>query len=282
MKTKLINFHLFTAFTFSLFMSCDGINEPPFTVSKNPSVSPDGKTIAFSCYPGNGDKTQPGIYIMSIDGNNKKLVYPLKYGTLRNSISWNPSGRKILFEEGIITLQNNEFKEIIRNKISDLNKNAMNFTWAPDGKSLLYNIEDSVYVCDTLFLHSRKLSLIAYQVKWMPDGKTLTYIKNNEICIVDTLNYQEIQITNDGNKKGGLVSSPDGIIFSYINYNGGNEIWLVNADGNNPRLLIQECTGGYSWVPDSKAIVYSKEDDWDTFLWKIDIDGRNDIQISKE
>ena len=26
----------------------------------------------------------------------------------------------------------------------------------------------------------------------------------------------------------------------------------------------------------------SKEDDWDTFLWKIDIDGKNDIQISKE
>jgi hypothetical protein len=32
----------------------------------------------------------------------------------------------------------------------------------------------------------------------------------------------------------------------------------------------------------TKSIIYSKTlDDWDTFLWKIDIDGKNDIQISK-
>lgn len=283
-------FYLFTIFAFSVFVGCGGINEPPFSVSENPSVSPDGKTVAFSCYPVNGDKTQPGIYIMSIDGNNKKLVYPLKYGTLQNSIEWNPSGRQMLFEEGIITLQNNEFKEIRQNEITYLNKDAANFIWSPDGNNILYNINDSVYICDTLFQNSRKLPLKAYQPTWMPDGKTLAYIKNDEIYIADTVNYQEVQITNDGNKKVYLKVSPNAAIFCYIGYSDSGSIGLllVDSNGSNSRLLIKNYlinrnSVGHSWTPDSRSIVYPKQlgDMENQTIWKINIDGTDDIQISK-
>ena len=279
MKTKFLSVLLFL----SLIMgSC--INEPFHTRARFPSVSIDGKLIAFFYDYGNNRGEAPfvsGIYIMPFNGEGKKLIYPL-YSMETGYLNWNPAKNQLLISEGIITLHNNEFSKIQLNKlfnsIDDVRE--MNFTWAPDGKSLLYNINDSMYICDTLFQQSRKLSLQGRGARWMPDGKRLTYMRNGEIYIADTLSYQETQITNDGMRKGAPIPSPDGTKLSYIVSD--NNIWLINIDGSNPHFLTKSNWLNYSWTPDSKAIVYSKEDDWDTFLWKIDIDGKNDIQISKE
>lgn len=262
--------------------SCDQLNEPPGTHSNYPAVSPDGQFIAYFCFPTNGDKTTRGVYIMSIDGNNKKLIYPQDYGSVQGWISWSPSGRQLLIQEGIITLQNNEFKEIRPNKILNSIEetwNNTNFTWAPSGNSLLYNINDSIYVCDTLFQHSRKLPLHGIGASWMPDGERLSYMRNGVIYIADTLNYNETQITNDGIWRSAPIPSPDGTMLSYMSSDGS--IWLINIDGGNPRFLTNTYREAYSWTPDSKSVIYTKTlDGWDTFLWKIDIDGKNDMQIT--
>ena len=220
---------------------------------------------------------------MSIDGNNKKLIYPQDNGSVQGWISWSPSGRQLLIQEGIITLQNNEFKEIRPNKILNSIEetwNNTNFTWAPSGNSLLYNINDSIYVCDTLFQHSRKLPLHGIGASWMPDGERLSYMRNGVIYIADTLNYNETQITNDGIWRSAPIPSPDGTMLSYMSSDGS--IWLINIDGGNPRFLTNTYREAYSWTPDSKSVIYTKTlDGWDTFLWKIDIDGKNDMQISR-
>ena len=279
MKTKLLSIMLFL----SLIMgSC--INEPFHTRARFPSVSIDGKQIAFFYDYGNNRGEAPfvsGIYIMPFNGGDKKLIYPLS-GMETGYLNWNPAKNQLLISEGIITLHNNEFSKIQLNKLFNSIEDVreMNFTWAPDGKSLLYNINDSMYICDTLFQQSRKLSLQGRGARWMPDGERLTYMRNGEIYIADTLSYQETQITNDGMKKGAPIPSPDGTKLSYIVSD--NNIWLINIDGSNPHFLTKSNWLNYSWTQDSKAIVYSKEADWDTFLWKIDIDGKNDIQISKE
>ncbi|OJV37508.1 MAG: hypothetical protein BGO29_03430 [Bacteroidales bacterium 36-12] len=200
--------------------SCGQLNEPPGNHSNFPAVSPDGQFITYFCFPTNGDKTTRGVYIMSIDGNNKKLIYPQDYGSVHGWISWSPFGRQLLIQEGIITLHNNEFKEIRSNKIldsiEDISNYTGNFTWAPDGNSLLYNIKDSIYICDTLFQHSRKLLLQGIGAYWMPDGEKLSYMRNGEIYIADTVSYKEIQITNDGNWKSAPIPSPDGTMLSYV------------------------------------------------------------------
>jgi Tol biopolymer transport system component len=282
MKTK--NSLLIILLLLLIVHSCDQLNEPPGNHSNFPAVSPDGQFIAYFCFPTNGDKTTRGVYIMSIDGNDKKLIYPQIYGSVQGWINWSPSGRQLLIQEGIITLQNKEFKEIQPNKILDSIEDIWdytgNFTWMPDGNSLLYNIKDSIYICDTLFQHSRKLPLQGIGAYWMPNGEKLSYMRNGEIYITDTLSFQETQITNDGKWKSAPIPSPDGTMFSYVISYG--DIWLINIDGSNARFLTKTYQEGYSWTPDSKSIIYSKTlDGWNTFLWKIDIDGKNDIQISK-
>lgn len=258
-----------------LVHGCNQLNEPPYTSAYCPTVSPDGKHIAFYHNSGNNRGNAPfesGIYISSIEGENKKLIYPYNGNTV---VKWSPAGSQIVIRNGIIILQNNEFKYFRSNET--LGSYADNFSWYPDGKTLLYNINDSIYVCDTFFLNSRKLPVRGYSVTWMPDGERLVYLKGKEIFIADTLNYQEIQITNDGREKDYPACSPDGSFIAFHSYEG---ISLIKNDGKDKFFLIKG--GSPTWTPDSKAIVYSKEVGWDTFLWKINIDGKNEIQISKK
>lgn len=279
MKTKKL-FVMVVLLILLLMGACGGINEPAGTDLYSPVVSPDNKFIAYYCSPLNGDKTTQGIYIMSIEGDSENLIYPLDYGLTLNRISWSPSGRQLLIQAGIITLEDNRFKGMSPNKILKNNNSAVNFSWAPDGNSILYNINDSVYVCDTLFQHSRKLPLQGKGASWMPDGERISYIKNEEIYTADTLNLQKIQITNDGEPKSAPIPSPDGTKFVYM-LSSGN-IWLIDADGSNHRFLTKANREGYSWTSDSKSIIYSKTlDGWGNSIWRIDIDGKNDLQISE-
>lgn len=274
---------IITSSVLLLLLSC--INEPPGTTSSSPAVSPDGKFIAYFCTPFNGDKATRGVYIIRIDGKDKKLIYPQDYGAVQGAISWSPSGRQLLIQEGIITLSDNySFKEIRKNEllsaIDEIWKHDVSFSWAPDGKSILYNIDDSIYVADTLFQNSRKLPLSGKKASWTPDGESLIYLKNDEIYIADTISYGEKRITNDGRPKNILIPSPDGTTLSYTLFD--EDIYLVNIDGTSPRFLTKTHRNSFSWMPDSKSVIYSKmTDGWSTFLWKIDIDGKNDMQIFK-
>lgn len=252
------------------FMSC--INEPFASYAEFPAVSPDGKYIAFYYTYANNHGDPPfesGIYISTIDGNNAKLIYNFNGFT---RIEWSPTGNQLIIVNGIISLENNKFKYFRTNTILN---NAENFSWHPNGKSLLYNINDSIYVCDTLFQHSRKLPVYGNSASWMLNGESLIYLKRKDIFIADTLSYNEIQITTDGYQKGEPRCSSDGL---FVAYDGSYGINIIQTDGSNQTLLTK---GGFpAWVPNRHTIIYTKLET-SYFLWKIDIDGNNNIQITK-
>lgn len=251
------------------FTSC--INEPFATSAEFPAVSPDGKYIAYRYSYVNNQGAAPfesGIYISTIDGNNAKLIYPFSGFT---RIEWSPTGNQLIIVKGIITLEDNKFKDFRANTITN---NAGNFSWHPNGKSLLYNRNDSIYSCDTLFQHSRKLPVFGNSASWMPNGESLVYLKRKDLFIADTLTYHENQLTTDGYLKGEPRGSSDGL---YVAFDASG-INIIKTDGSNQTLLAN---GGFpAWVPNTHTIVYTK-DEISSFLWKIDIDGKNNIQITK-
>jgi len=252
------------------FMSC--INEPFATYAEFPSISPDGNYIAYEYTYVNNHGAAPfesGIYISTIEGNNAKLIYPFNGFT---RIEWSPTGNQLMILKGIISLENNKFKDFRANTISN---NAENFSWHPNGKSFLYNINDSIYICDTLFQLSRKLPIHGNSASWMPNGENLIYLKKKDIFTADTVTYHENQLTTDGYQKGEPRCSSDGL---FVAYDGSYGINIIQTDGSNQTLLTK---GGFpAWVPNRHTIIYTKLDT-SYFLWKIDIDGNNNIQITK-
>jgi Tol biopolymer transport system component len=252
------------------FMCC--INEPFATYAKFPAVSPDGKYIAFYYSYTNNQGEAPfesGIYISTIDGDNAKLIYNFNGFT---RIEWSPTGNQLIIANGIISLQNNKFKDF---RINTILNNAENFSWHPNGKSLLYNRNDSIYICDTLFQHSRKIPVFGNSVSWLPTGKNIIYLKKKDLFIADTLSYNELQITTDGYEKGEPRCSSDGL---FVAFNTSNGISIIKSDGSNKTELTK---GGYpTWIPNKHSIIYTKNE-LSSFLWKIDIDGNNKIQITK-
>lgn len=80
-------------------MDIDGRNEitlsDPNFDSQYPSVSPDGKIIAFSLFDEeNWDNN--GIYFMNSDGENMRKFYSSKGGS-PNQVNWSPDGTKLIF-----------------------------------------------------------------------------------------------------------------------------------------------------------------------------------------
>ena len=78
--------------------------------------------------------------------------------------------------------------------------------------------------------------------------------------------------------------SPDGtqIVFT-SDKNGNPDIWIMNADGSNPRQITHDPNIDWdpAWSPDGSKIAFGHEDDSGGFnIWVINVDGTNLTQLT--
>lgn len=81
------------------------------------------------------------------------------------------------------------------------------------------------------------------------------------------------------------VFSPDGALIAYLSDRDGNvEIYVVNADGSNPRRLTSTpaTEGSPSWTPDGRQIVYASNASGNFQVWIMNADGSGQRQLTQE
>ncbi|RPH31649.1 MAG: hypothetical protein EHM93_12725 [Bacteroidales bacterium] len=119
--------------------------------------------------------------------------------------------------------------------------------------------------------------------KWSPDRNKIVYSKGSqtwkstEIFIIDTLLTTEVRLTNDSRDDRDPSWSPTG---EFISWSSNVLIYRMNVNGNNKLKLDY---GQYpNFSPDGKYIVYSfaNSDFTKEVLWRIDIDGKNKVQLT--
>ncbi len=158
------------------------------------------------------------------------------------------------------------------------------FTSSRDGNK-------EIYVMDGDGQNQRRLTVnptVDENPAWSPDGKKLAFESNRnrgyiQIWVIDADGKNPIRLT-DGVTDVNPDWSPDGKKIAYDtvlvpeDHNlapGG--ITVMDADGNDKRLLKNEGGAHPSWSPDGKRIVYAYGQ-----IYVMDADGRNSEQLTHD
>jgi len=160
------------------------------------------------------------------------------FDTLETGGSWHPTDNK---PEGIAYMPMLEAEESYRQfsaKASRLIAGGFGASWSPDGKKMVFSLGIPGHSGVALFdRDSEEIELLiapGKDPKWSPDGQYIAFVRDCQI-----LSLQE------------LVSAEQSS--QYRSYR-REEIWVINADGTDPRRLAQ---GRWpSWGQDSKHVYY--------------------------
>ena len=121
---------------------------------------------------------------------------------------------------------------------------------------------------------------------WSPDGKQILFTRgdvmtNIDVYVMDADGSNVTRLTEHPERDQRGVFSPDGATIAFVSQRDGDvAIWLMAADGSNPRKLVQGREPSFS--PDGRRIAFTSSafDDNDE-IYLIDLDGSNRTRLTE-
>ncbi|HSE39302.1 MAG TPA: amidohydrolase family protein, partial [Acidobacteriota bacterium] len=116
---------------------------------------------------------------------------------------------------------------------------------------------------------SRKIAFTVNEGTWMsvdlsPDGSTLLFDLLGDLYTLPVAGGTASALTKGPAMDLSPRYSPDGKTIVFVSDRGGmDNLWLINSDGTNPRILVKDKDSYFmspTWSPDGRYIVARKED----------------------
>ena len=226
-------------------MDADGANLRALTADKSIALSPswahDGSLLLFTSYRG-GQGAQ--VFVLPAAGGRIYLVSGRK--GLNTSASYSPDGREIVC------------------------------SLSQDGNSEVYALDARGGSLRRLTEHRG----IDTSPAWSPTGREIAFTSDRsgqpQVYVMDREGGNLRRLTFELNYTDSPAWSPRGDRIALVcRTAGGFDIWLVNPNGSQPRLLV---TGGSNenprWSPDGRQIVFSSDRDGVRSLFVSDLSDR--------
>lgn len=277
---------------------------PP--IDAYPAWSPNEKWIIYNHYGitridvGGSYHVNPdsaGLWMINADGTNPHLI--LKGDDV--NADWSPDGQWIVFEVGAQIYKAPIVADTVdASKIEQLTFQGRNFfpAWSPDGQWIAYDrsLADSSGSGGIWAMKNdgtMRCSLFGGAFpSWHPNGSILIGVIGTSPTSIWTrfvrYNFNQSMPLDTlqavvGNDNSYPKYSPDGV---KIIFESNTNIWVMSADGTNPKQLTFNSGLQPSWSPDGQKIVYigfthKKYDPQNNgTLWVMNADGSNKHQLT--
>jgi serine/threonine protein kinase/Tol biopolymer transport system component len=264
----------------------------------NFALSPDGRQLAFIRLD---ERLNRSLVVANHDGTGERVLYRRDLPEFISGAAWSPDGKSIAFVQGLFVgpkyfMAVNVEDGSARRITNQTWKSAGGFAWAADSGALVVAAAQRGEVFQLWRLpfpegearHITNDASTYTSVSLSADASVLVTVQTNVVQNLWTAPATAAgaatppaQLTfgagrYDGQR--GLAWTPDGRLTYHSLAGGGDDIWIMNADGTGQRQLT-DGKGTYihpQVSPDGRYVLYNATDmDENPGIWRINLDGSN-------
>lgn len=265
-----------------------------------PSISPDGNSVAFSW--NNPEHKKTDIYVKKMNGGNP--VRLTKGQSIDFKPVWSPNGKNIAFLRKyndslevlrliIMTANGEDEQEIMQLHPTD--NGYPGIGWSADNSSIFYpewSETDLSFVIKRIHLATGNKEQITYPTgTWgdldpliLYDGKQMLFRRGYpgsfDLCVMDLKTKSVKKITSINTYIYGFCWNEENksVLFS-ANLDGSISLWKTDLSGSDPIKVLHEVSIYNPQIsPENKQLIYTHRI-WGFSIWKLNLDNPEEDEV---